>query len=219
LGTATDPYQPAEKRFEVTRAILEEFARHRGLEIGIVTKSNLVLRDIDVLRQIGKNNRLFVNVTITTLNVELARMLEPRAPRPDLRLEAMQKLNEAGVAAGVICAPVLPGITDSPRDLEALVKATARAGGKHIFANSLFLKPCSAAVFLPFLKKEFPQLVESYRHRYKDRAFLSGSYRKRLSQLMKRLREKHGIPSDYDRYSERTHPVEVASDEQMKLFG
>jgi DNA repair photolyase len=220
IGTATDPYQPAERRFEVTRAILEEFARHRGLDLGIVTKSNLVLRDIELFQQIAKNNRLFVNITITTLNVDLARMLEPRAPRPDLRLEAMQKLNEEGIAAGVICAPVLPGITDSPRDLEALVKATAQAGGKYIFANSLFLKPCSAAVFLPFLEKEFPQLIESYRQRYKDRAFLSASYRKRLSQLMARLRQKHGIRSDYDRYSPRTHPAVVASElsDQMKLF-
>jgi len=219
IGTATDPYQPAERRFEVTRAILEELARHRGLEIGIVTKSNLVLRDVEVLGQISKNNRLFVNITITTLKADLARILEPRAPRPDLRLEAMQKLNQEGIAAGVICAPVLPGITDSPKDLEALVKATARAGGKYIFANSLFLKPCSAAVFLPFLEKEFPHLIESYRQRYKDRAFLSASYRKRLSQLMKRLLEKHGIRSDYDRYSQRTHPVgDIPSHEQMKLF-
>jgi DNA repair photolyase len=220
IGTATDPYQPAERRFEVTRAILEEFARHRGLEIGIVTKSNLVLRDIELFQQTARNNRLFVNITITTLNVDLARMLEPRAPRPDLRLEAVQKLNEAGIPAGVICAPVLPGITDSPRDLEALVKATAQAGGKYIFANSLFLKPCSAAVFLPFLEKEFPQLVDSYRQRYKDRAFLSASYRKRLSQLMARLRQKHGIRSDYDRYSQRTHPAAAASEpsDQMKLF-
>jgi DNA repair photolyase len=219
LGTATDPYQPAERRFEVTRAILEEFARHRGLELGIVTKSNLVLRDIDVLQEVAKNNRLFVNITITTLNANLARILEPRAPRPDLRLEAMQKLNEAGVAAGVICAPVLPGITDSPRDLEALVRATAAAGGKYIFANPLFLKPCSAAVFLPFLEKEFPELLEAYRQRYKDSAFLSASYRKPLSQLMARLRQKYGMRTDYDRYSQRTHPVPAAeSEEQMKLF-
>jgi DNA repair photolyase len=219
LGTATDPYQPAEKRFEITRAILEEFARHRGLEIGIVTKSNLVLRDVEVLQQIDKNNRLFVNITITTLKADLARILEPRAPRPDLRLEAMQKLNEAGVAAGVICAPVLPGITDSPRDLEALVRATAAAGGKYIFANPLFLKPCSAAVFLPFLEKEFPELLEAYRQRYKDSAFLSASYRKPLSQLMARLRQKYGMRTDYDRYSQRTHPVPAAeSEEQMKLF-
>src|ERR1700693_80350 len=206
IGTATDPYQPAERRFEVTRAILEELARHEGLELGIITKGNLILRDLDLLTQIGKKNRLVVNVTITTLNVDLARILEPRAPRPDLRLDAIQELNQAGIAAGVICAPVLPGITDSPRDLDALVQATAQAGGKYIYANSLFLKPCSAAVFMPFLEKEFPQLVESYQQRYKDRAFLSASYRKRLSQLMKRLRQKHGIPNDYDRYSQKTHP-------------
>jgi DNA repair photolyase len=219
IGTATDPYQPAERRFEVTRAILEEFARHRGLEVGIVTKSNLVLRDVDVLKEIARNNSLFVNITITTLKVELARILEPRAPRPDLRLEAMQKLNQAGVAAGVICAPVLPGITDSPRDLEQIVRATAKAGGKYVSANSLFLKPCSAAVFLPFLEKEFPQLVESYRKRYKDRAFLPASYCKPLSQLMKRLRQKYGIPSDYDRYNQRTHPaIEPDPGAQMKLF-
>src|SRR5579863_1039528 len=219
IGTATDPYQPAERRFEVTRAILEELTRHSGLEIGIVTKSNLVLRDIEVLRQIAKNNRLFVNITITTMSVDLARILEPRAPRPDLRLEAMQKLNRAGIAAGVICAPVLPGITDSPQDLETLVRATAQAGGKYIYANSLFLKPCSSAVFMPFLEKQFPQLVKSYQQRYRDRAFLPASYRKRLSQLMKRLREKHGMPNDYDRYSKETHPAqETQPGEQMKLF-
>lgn len=219
IGTATDPYQPAERRFEVTRAILEEFVRHRGLEIGIVTKSNLVLRDIEVLRQVSQHNRLFVNITVTTLSVDLARILEPRAPRPDLRLEALRKLNEAGVDAGVICAPVLPGITDSPRDLEAVVRATAEAGGKYIFANSLFLKPCSAAVFLPFLEKEFPQLVESYRHRYQDRAFLPTSYRKRLSQLMARLRQKYCIRSDYDRYSQRSHPLPASETaDQLNLF-
>jgi len=219
IGTATDPYQPAEKKFEVTRGVLEEFARHRGLEIGIVTKSNLVLRDVELLQQVSNANTLFVNLTITTLNADLARILEPRAPRPDLRLEAVRKLNQAGVNAGVICAPVVPGITDSPRDLEALVRATAEAGGKYIFANSLFLKPCSAAVFLPFLAKEFPHLVESYQQRYKDRAFLSSSYRKRLTQLMGRLRQKYGIRSDYDRYSERSHPLpDPEPREQLQLF-
>src|SRR5579862_249084 len=85
LGTATDPYQPAERRYEITRAILEEMSRHRRLDIGIVTKSNLVVRDVEILQKISENNRLFVNLTVTTTNVELARILEPRAPRPDLR--------------------------------------------------------------------------------------------------------------------------------------
>ena len=128
IGTATDPYQPAERRYEVTLAILEEFARHQGLELGIVTKSNLVLRDIDVLQRVVRNNRLSVNVTVTTLDADLARILEPRAPRPDLRMETVRKLNDAGIPTGVSCAPVLPGITDAPRNLEAVVRATAEAG-------------------------------------------------------------------------------------------
>ena len=217
IGTATDPYQPAERRFEVTRAILEELARHQGLEIGLITKGTLILRDLDLLKEMKRNNRLFVNLTITTLNVELARILEPRAPRPDLRMEAVRKLNQAGVDAGVSCSPVIPGITDAPRDLEAVVRATAEAGGKHIFANPLFLKPCSAAVFLPFLEKEFPQLAASYQQRYKDRAFLPKTYGKRISQLMARLRQKYGIVRGDERYGPRQRrPVQAET--QMALF-
>src|SRR5438067_2967479 len=128
IGTATDPYQPAERRYEVTPAILEELARRRGLEIGIISKSNLVLRDLELLQSIAEHNELFVNLTITTLDVELARILEPRAPRPDIRLEAVRSLNAAGINAGISCAPVIPGITDSPRNLDALVCAAAAAG-------------------------------------------------------------------------------------------
>jgi DNA repair photolyase len=217
IGTATDPYQPAERRYEVTRSILEEIARHDGLELGIVTKSNLVLRDIDVLQRVVRRNRLSVNVTVTTLNTELAKILEPRAPRPDLRMETVRKLNDAGIPAGVSCAPVLPGITDSPRDLEALVRATADAGGKHIFANPLFLKPCSAAVFFPFLEKEFPQLAESYRQRYRERAFLPSAYGKRISQLIARLRQKYGIPHERRRDS-RIDPPAGQNGTQLALF-
>jgi len=197
IGTATDPYQPAERRFEVTRGILEELARHSGFEIGIVTKSNLITRDAELLRRVAENNRIFVNVTVTTVNTDLARKLEPRAPRPDLRLETVRELNRAGVDAGVICAPVLPEITDHPRDLEALVKAASDAGAKYIFANPLFLKPSSAAVFLPFLEEHFPALVGSYKKRYENRAFLPKIYAQRLSQLMAALRRKYGIGNNY----------------------
>src|SRR5215813_12327130 len=96
LGTATDPYQPIEKQLEITRAILQEFARHAGLELGIVTKSAMVVRDIDLLKEISRQNRLSVNLTVTTTDAELARILEPRAPRPDLRLGALRKLRDAG---------------------------------------------------------------------------------------------------------------------------
>jgi DNA repair photolyase len=214
IGTATDPYQPAERRFEVTRAILEELAQHSGLSIGIVTKSNMVTRDAEILRRVGEHNRIFVNMTVTTVDVELARKLEPRAPRPDLRLEAVRQLNLAGVDAGVICAPVLPEITDRPRDLEALVKAASEAGAKFVFASPLFLKPCSAAVFLPFLEESFPALVELYRTRYADRAFLPKSYGQRISQLMATLRKKYGIGNAHAR-SRGSVPMEAG---QMELF-
>src|SRR5947209_336250 len=193
LGTATDPYQPAERRYEVTRGILEEFARHRGFELGIVTKSNLIVRDLELLQEVGLANRLSVHITITTLDVNLARILEPRAPRPDLRLDAVRALAQAGLRVGISCSPVVPGITDSPADLEALIRAAAESGADYVFANPLFLKPCSAAVFLPFLEQNFPHLAANYRERYQDRAFVSAVYAKRLSGLIARLRDRHRI--------------------------
>ncbi|MGC2112152.1 MAG: radical SAM protein [Candidatus Korobacteraceae bacterium] len=217
IGTATDPYQPAEKRYEVTRGILEELSQHHGLQIGIVTKSDLIVRDAQLLRQIAEHNSLFVNLTVTTLNTKLARILEPRAPRPDLRLAAVRELCAAGVNAGVICAPVLPGITDSPAALDALVRATKEAGGKYIYANPLFLKPCSAGVFLPFLEQEFPGLVEDYRKRFAQRAFVSQAYSKRISELMKSLRKKHGISREFSSRSQSSHPP--LETEQLQLFG
>ncbi len=215
IGTATDPYQPAERNYQVTRAILEELAQHRGFDVGIVTKSDLILRDRELLRRLGEQNRIYVNLTVTTLDARLARILEPRAPRPDLRLRAVEELNRAGVEAGVICAPVLPGITDSEESLEAVVAATQRAGGKNIFANPLFLKPCSAAIFLPFLEREFPHLVEEYRKHYAGRAFVSAAYHRQISKLMTKLRQKYGIR--YQRESPKPVPAQVA-EEQLTLF-
>ena len=217
IGTATDPYQPAELRHGVTRSILEEFARHSGLEIGIVTKSNLVLRDIDVLQRVAEQNTIGVHVTVTTVNIDLARITEPRAPRPDLRLEAVRKLSEAGIRAGVICAPVLPGITDKPRDLEALVKAAAEAGATNIFANPLFLKPCSRSVFLPFIEQKFPDLVPRYQQLYGERDFGSQVYRKHLSALMAKFKKKYGIGAPGPRGPIREYaPPKLA--EQLTLF-
>jgi DNA repair photolyase len=216
LGTATDPYQPAERRFEITRGILEELSLHQGLELGIVTKSDLVVRDIDLLLRIAERNSLYVNLTITTLDSKLARILEPRAPRPDLRLQAVTELNRAGVRAGVICAPVLPGITDSPAALDGLVRATKQAGGSYIYANPLFLKPCSASVFLPFLQEHFPHLVDDYRRRFGDKAFVSKAYSKRISELMAGLRKKHGIVKPFASRAEITHAR--YADEQLALF-
>ncbi len=219
IGTATDPYQPAERRFGLTRTILAELAQHRGFEIGIVTKSDLVMRDIDLFQRIAEHNSLFINLTITTLDAQLARILEPRAPRPDLRMNAVKELNAAGIDAGVICAPVVPGITDSVQSLDALVRETKHAGGKYIFANPLFLKPCSASVFLPFLDKEFPKLAEGYRKRYEGKAFVEKAYKRRISDLMKALRTKYNVRWESRRDQERARKLKEHPDAaQMGLF-
>jgi len=217
IGTATDPYQPAERRHQVTRSILEELSRHAGLEIGIVTKSDLVLRDIGWLQRISERNAIGVHITVTTTNTELARILEPRAPRPDLRLDAVHKLNDAGIPAGVNCAPVLPGITDKPTDLEAVVKAAAEAGATHIFANPLFLKPCSRAIFLPFIEQHFPDLVPMYQQLYGERDFGSQGYRKHLAALMSKFKKKYGIGTPGPRGPAR-EPARVRPAEQMRLL-
>jgi DNA repair photolyase len=193
IGTATDPYQPAERRFGITRALMEEFARHEGLSLGLVTKSDLIVRDIDLLQQISARNRLSIHVTITTTDTNLARILEPRAPRPDLRFSAVKKLVAAGISTSVNCAPILPGITDSPKDLESVVQAAAVAGARSVAAIPLFLKPCSAKIFMPFLQEHFPQLVPLYKARYADRAFLPSDYGQRISALVSKLCRKHGI--------------------------
>ena len=182
-----------------------------------MTKSNLIVRDLDLLRDVAKLNRLSVHVTITTLNVELARILEPRAPRPDLRLDAVRTLSAAGLQVGLSCSPVVPGITDSPTDLESLVRAAAEAGADYVFANPLFLKPCSAAVFLPFLEENFPHLIENYRKRYQDRAFLPSAYGKRLSQLIARLRQKYNITRKRRPSYATKWPLQDAGG-QLKLF-
>ncbi|MGH9571832.1 MAG: radical SAM protein, partial [Candidatus Angelobacter sp.] len=216
IGTATDPYQPAERKFQVTRALLEEFALHAGLNIGIVTKSDLVLRDLDVLREIASQNRLTICMTVTTMNTGLARSLEPRAPRPDLRIQAVKKLVEAGIRAGVNCAPVLPAITDSPADLEQLVRAAAEAGAGFVFSNPLFLKPCTEKVFMPFLRESFPHLVAMYRQRYSGHAYLPPQYQNRIAALIKKYCGKYGL---CDRRAHSIPPrIHAEQPNQMGLF-
>jgi len=214
IGTATDPYQPAERKFGVTRAIMEEFSRHHGLSLGLVTKSDLILRDLELLLVIATNNRLRIHVTITTTDASLARILEPRAPRPDLRFSAVRKLIAAGIPTSVNCAPVLPGITDSPRDLESVVRAAAEAGARSVAAIPLFLKPCSEKIFMPVLQEHFPHLVSLYKALYADRTFLPMEYRKRISALVKRLCRRHGIIAR-DEAPEENHGT---LSRQMNLF-
>ena len=220
IGTATDPYQPAERRYEMTRAIMEELARHRGLNIGVVTKSQLVTRDIEVFKRIAEHNALAIHLTVTTVDIELARLLEPRAPRPDLRLDAVRQLAEAEITVGVNLAPVLPGITDTPQSLDAVIRAAKEAGADYVFANTLFLKPCSAALFFPFLEQHFPQLVAAYKKRYAKDAYVSPEYKRRILELVNRLCKKHGLPDRDERRRVRELGAQLAAaqTEQLSLF-
>ena len=195
IGTATDPYQPAEEQFGATRAVLEEMAKRDGLSLSIITKSNRVVRDADVIRRISERSEISVNLSVTTLNQQLARRLEPRAPRPDLRLAAVTKLREAGISAGVFVMPVLPGITDRESDLDALARAARDAGAQWLAASVLFLMPSSLKVFLPFLDQEFPRLAKRYREWYTRNAYAPEEYRKRISAQFYALRAKYGLGS------------------------
>jgi DNA repair photolyase len=191
IGTATDPYQPAEKEYGVTHACLEELARREGLSISIVTKSNQIVRDIDILRVIAQKSALSVNLTLTTLRPRLARLLEPRAPRPDLRLAAVKQLHEAGLDVGVSASPLLPGITDD--ELEALASASKQAGAQWFYSGVLFLMPSSAKQFLPFIAQKFPKLAKQYREWYTQSGYAPEGYRKHISERVRRIREKFGF--------------------------
>jgi DNA repair photolyase len=193
IGTATDPYQPAEREYGVTRACLEELAKREGLSISIITKSNQIVRDLDILKVIAERSALTVNITVTTLKRRLARLLEPRAPRPDLRLEAVQKLRDAGLHVGVSAAPLLPGITDGEGELEGVAEAARAAGAEWFWSGVLFLMPASARQFLPFIEAKFPRLAKQYREWYTKNGYAPEAYRKQVSERVARIRQKFGF--------------------------
>lgn len=193
IGTATDPYQPAERRFGLTREILEVFAGGEGRRLSVTTKSDLVLRDLDLLKTIARANVFNVNVTITTLDENFARLLEPRAPRPGLRLAAVKALAEAGIVAGIFPNPIMPLLTDTEESLDALASAAARAGASFMGGGLLFLKPCAKEVFFPFLEKHFPELLPRYEEMFRRGAFLRGEYAKTVGERVRRARERHGL--------------------------
>src|SRR5262245_50620019 len=129
IGAVTDPYQPAEGRFGVTRQVLEAVSRLPGLRVGITSKSAGITRDLDLLIAIAAQSDLIVNVSLASMDADLLRRIEPRAPRPDLRLEAMAKLSAAGVPARLFAMPLLPYLTDAEDALRALFSSAARAAG------------------------------------------------------------------------------------------
>jgi DNA repair photolyase len=193
IGTATDPYQPIERRACITRSLLEVLAEKSGLRIGLVTKSTLIERDIDLLRQIALTNRLTIHLTITTPDPQLARILEPRAPRPDLRFQVVKLLRQHGLRTGILCSPLLPGITDNLAALNAMAARAREVDASFFYSQPLFLKPCSKSIFLDFLREHFPSLVSRYEQRYQEKAFLPAAYQKRIQSLVQSVCKAHGL--------------------------
>jgi DNA repair photolyase len=226
LGTATDPYQPAERTARITRSLLEVFARRSGYRLGIVTKSRLILRDTDLLTEIAKRNRLVIHLTITTPDPALARLLEPRAPRPDLRFATVRALRAAGLTTGILCSPLLPGITDSEAALDRMAGFAAEADASFFAASPLFLKSCSRATFFSFLREHFPALIPEYESRFSSRDFADQAYTRQMAERVRAVCRKHGLsPRSTDALltrdvgPTRRPPSSAAMPAQARLFG
>lgn len=215
LGSATDPYQPAERRYEVTRRILAVFAEETGRTLSITTKSDLVTRDAELLASIAKRNILHLFMTITTVNTSLARCLEPYAPSPALRVGALRKLASVGVRVVVLASPVMPMINDSYEDLANVASSVAEAGAIYLMGGVLFLKPCAQKVFFPFLEQRFPHLVRRYREDYGRGAFLNGKYPELIKKRLQAIRTAYGLTEKPGRYE----PEQWLGDPQWSLFG
>lgn len=192
IGTATDPYQPAEARFRVTRELLKIFTMTRDVSLSVTTKSSLVQRDIDVLQEVAARNDFRVNISLISLDPELLSKLEPRSSRPQARLKALREITSAGVSAGVFLMPVLPGITDSRQNLESVVRAAHSHGARYISASVLFLRESAKRIFYSHLKRNHPALYRQYEKMYGSRVSAPRHYQKRVLTLIAELKEKYG---------------------------
>jgi DNA repair photolyase len=193
IGTATDPYQPAERQFRLTRRILEVLQSYHGLSIEIITKSSLVTRDLDVLQSLSSQNDVTVNISLATADPRLARLLELRSPVPAARLRALQRLNQGGIYAGLLVAPIIPGVTDDWAGLARLLEAAKEAGARYVVGSALRLGPAARHRFLPFLAREFPALAERYRRHYAGKDHVDQSYQDALDRRLRLLKQTFGF--------------------------
>jgi DNA repair photolyase len=196
LGTATDPYQPGEAELRVTRRFLERAVQVRGLRLGITTKGAIVLRDLDLLLRIHERSRLSVQISLNSLDADLLRRIEPWAPPPEVRIEVLRRLVGAGLRVGLSLSPILPGITDQEESLDALIGRAAAVGVKRMWGSLLFLRSPTREKYFDFVAREFPRYLEAYRRAYAGSSHLGGPYRKRIEEIVRRLREKHGLESE-----------------------
>jgi DNA repair photolyase len=199
IGTATDPYQPVERAREVTRECLRVLARREGLRLSITTKSDLVVRDLDLLRVLARRSSLHVNFSVTTLDRGLARVLEPRAPTPGRRFGALRALAGEGIESGVFLMPVLPGLTDGTESLEAVARASAAAGARYLCHQVVFLREPTRSHWLAFLKENFPALAPRYAAWFAGGAYADPGLREAIARRVGRLRRRYRLadgPSD-----------------------
>lgn len=194
IGTVTDPYQPAERHFRVTRSLLEELLPAEGLTLSLTTKSPLVLRDLDLLVELDRRHSVSIAVTLTTLDPALARRLEQRAPDPQARLRTLRRLSAAGLTTHVFAMPLMPGVNDGEEELEPLLEAARDGGAEDVMASPLFLRPAARARFWPWLEREFPSLVSRYRKLYGRRDYLRRTDSEPLLGTFRRLRNQYGFP-------------------------
>ena len=191
FGTATDPYQPIEGHYKLTRRSLEALANART-PVGLITKGPMAVRDKDVLAELGRQARCTVYFSVPTVDEDAWRILEPGTAHPLQRLRAVRELNEAGVNAGVLMAPIVPGFTSHPAKLERTIQAIADHGAAFMGANVLYLKEGTRVHFMNFLEKNFPDLSKKYQKLYTG-AYAPKPYAKEVQSIVKLLQDRYGV--------------------------
>jgi DNA repair photolyase len=202
VGAATDPYQPAEGKYRLTRRCIEVF-RDAANPFSIITRGPLIVRDVDVLAEAARRASVSVTFSIPTLDEEVWRQTEPSTAHPRQRLRALKQLVDAGVNASVGMAPILPGISDRPEQLREVVRAAREAGATGIWANLLFLRPGTREHFLEHLAEDWPAQLPFYEELYAGRAYLGAKEAKPVREEIRRLARELEIR---DRRSPRLAP-------------
>ena len=211
IGAATDPYQPVEGRYRLTRACLEALAAAAN-PLSMITRGPMIVRDVDVLAEAAARADVSVNFSVPTLDEEVWRTTEPGTAPPRQRLRALKTLVDAGIKAGVGMAPILPGLSDRPEQLEAVVRGAREAGATHVWANVLHLRPGTREHFLEALARDWPEELERYEQLYDGRSYLRGPEAKEAREVVAGLRARYGIA---DRRSAPIEPPRAA--EQLAL--
>ena len=211
VGAATDPYQPAEGRYRLTRACIEAFAAASN-PFSLITRGPMIVRDIDVLVEATRHATVSVMFSVPTLDPEVWRTTEPGTSPPRQRLRALSRLVDAGINAGVGMAPILPGLSDRPEQLEEVVKEAREAGATSIWANLLYLRPGTREHFLEALARDWPEELERYERLYDRRAYLKGDQTKPVKDLVDELRKRYRVS---DRRRMRIEPA--PREEQLSL--